>query len=104
VIASFSYLSPTDLGWDPTCKIWDSVEGTPRPSYELPRDIFKGRGVYDLPWVFEVDDESFVAIKAVNDKRRLSIWGRASFVVHVVTLVDWKSKNEKVIPVAVGSR
>jgi hypothetical protein len=101
VIASFSYLSPTNLGWDPACKIWDSVVGAPRPSYDLSHNIFRECGIYDLPWVFEVDDESFVAIKAVNDKRRLSIWGRASFVVHVVTLADWESKNEKVIPVAV---
>jgi hypothetical protein len=95
VIASFSYLSPTDLGWDPTCKFWDSVVGTPRPSYDSSQDIFKDCGVYDLPWVFEVDDEMFVVIKAVNEERMLSIRGRASFVVHAVTLADWETKNEK---------
>ncbi|EKM83213.1 hypothetical protein AGABI1DRAFT_104927 [Agaricus bisporus var. burnettii JB137-S8] len=93
VVASFSYLSPADLGWDPTCKVWDSATKSPRPSYELSQDTFRGRGVYDIPWVLEVADESFVTIGAVNGKRSLSIWGRSTFVVCAVTLVDWENKN-----------
>ncbi|KAF7777870.1 hypothetical protein Agabi119p4_3942 [Agaricus bisporus var. burnettii] len=93
VVASFSYLSPADLGWDPTCKVWDSATKSPRPSYELSQDTFRGRGVYDIPWVLEVADESFVTIGAVNGKRSLSIWGRSTFVVRAVTLVDWENKN-----------
>ncbi|KAF7777865.1 hypothetical protein Agabi119p4_3937 [Agaricus bisporus var. burnettii] len=95
VIASFSYLSPADLGWDSTCKVWDSATKSPRPSYKLSQDTFRGRGVYDIPWVFEVADESFVAIGPVNGKRSLSILGRASFVAHAVTLKDWENKNTK---------
>ncbi|XP_006458684.1 hypothetical protein AGABI2DRAFT_176932 [Agaricus bisporus var. bisporus H97] len=95
VIASFSYLSPADLGWDSTCKVWDSATKSPRPSYKLSQDTFRGRGVYDIPWVFEVADESFVAIGPVNGKRSLSILGRASFVAHAVTLEDWENRNKK---------
>ncbi|KAF7777864.1 hypothetical protein Agabi119p4_3936 [Agaricus bisporus var. burnettii] len=95
VIASFSYLSSADLGWDSTCKVWDSATKSPRPSYKLSQDTFRGRGVYDIPWVFEVADESFVAIGPVNGKRSLSISGRASFVAHAVTLEDWENRNTK---------
>jgi hypothetical protein len=71
------------------------------PSYKLSQGSFRERGVYDIPWVLQVDDEHFVAIKAVNGRRGLSIWGRASFVVHAVTLADWRNANAEVIPVAV---
>jgi hypothetical protein len=100
VIASFSYLSPGDLGWDPTCQIWDSEKGTPWPSYELSQDAFIKCGVYDIPWVLQVNDERFVVINAVDARRGLSIWGRASFVVHAVMLEDWENANDKVISIA----
>ncbi|EKM83209.1 hypothetical protein AGABI1DRAFT_104925 [Agaricus bisporus var. burnettii JB137-S8] len=95
VIASFSYLSPADLGWDSTCKVWDSTTKSPQLSYKLSQNVFRECGVYDIPWVFEVADESFVAIGPVNGKRSLSILGRASFVAHAVTLEDWENRNKK---------
>jgi hypothetical protein len=100
-IASFSYLSPGNLGWDPTCKIWDSATKTPRPSYELSQNTFIQCGVYDIPWVLRVDNEIFVVIDAVDAGRGLSIWGRASFIVHAVTLKDWQNENAQVIDVAI---
>ncbi|EKM83212.1 hypothetical protein AGABI1DRAFT_89790 [Agaricus bisporus var. burnettii JB137-S8] len=95
VIASFSYLSPADLGWDPTCKVWNSATKSPQPSYELSQETFLERGVCDIPWVLEVADESFVVIGAVKDRTSLSIWGRATFVARAVTLSDWENKFAK---------
>ncbi|KAF7777686.1 hypothetical protein Agabi119p4_3758 [Agaricus bisporus var. burnettii] len=93
VIASFSYLSPADLGWDSTCTVWDSATNSPQASYKLSQNAFRECGVYDIPWVLEVANEKFVAIGAVNPKRGPSILGRATFVVRAVTLADWKNKN-----------
>ncbi|KAF7777867.1 hypothetical protein Agabi119p4_3939 [Agaricus bisporus var. burnettii] len=91
----FSYLSPADLGWDPTCKVWNSATKSPQPSYELSQETFLERGVCDIPWVLEVADESFVVIGAVKDRTSLSIWGRATFVARAVTLSDWENKFAK---------
>ncbi|EKM83214.1 hypothetical protein AGABI1DRAFT_104928 [Agaricus bisporus var. burnettii JB137-S8] len=93
VIASFSYLSPADLGWDSTCTVWDSATNSPQASYKLSQNAFRECGVYDIPWVLEVANERFVAIGAVNPKRGLSILGRATFIVRAVTLADWKNKH-----------
>ncbi|XP_006458689.1 hypothetical protein AGABI2DRAFT_115720 [Agaricus bisporus var. bisporus H97] len=95
VIASFSYLSPADLGWDSTCTVWNSATNSPQASYKLSQIAFRECGVYDIPWVLEVANERFVAIGAVNPKREFSILGRATFVVRAVTLADWKNNNAK---------
>jgi hypothetical protein len=78
--------------------IWNGEKQTPCPSYQLPQEVFHQRGVYDLPWVFRVEKDDYVAIGPVNGNRSLSTWGRATFIVHAVELEDWKRRNGQVNP------
>jgi hypothetical protein len=76
--------------------IWNGEEQLQRPSYQLPQKIFQQRSVYDLPWVFRVEKDDYVAIGSVNGNRSLSAWGKATFIVHAVELEDWKRRNGQV--------
>lgn len=52
-IASWSCLSPVQLGWDPTVHVWDGTQDV--PSYEAHMEKFM-RG-FDVPWVIEAFDD-----------------------------------------------
>ncbi|KAF9439660.1 hypothetical protein P691DRAFT_785551, partial [Macrolepiota fuliginosa MF-IS2] len=111
VIAGFSCLPPEQLGWDPTCHVWDGQ--TTIPSYAASTRLTGGwKSAYDLPWVFECakgdadsssmdhtsstntqDPSQYVTLRTLTLEDAGMVWGRATLVFEVVTLDDWKQKN-----------
>jgi hypothetical protein len=112
-MASFSYLSPTDLGWDLTVQVWN--KGKVTPSYTASMGDYTS--TFDVPWVIEGFEDrqetetsdaqnpnypaesgkvQYVAIRSltVGDAKRL--WGRGTLVLEVVSLDDWVKKRIKV--------
>ena len=103
VIAGFSYLSPEQLGWDPTFQAWNGRTGV--PSYCLPLARLKGcSSPYEIPWVIDgpvigsLDaEEKYVSIRSLTLGGAQMLYGRGSIVLEVVRFGDWIARNIEVL-------
>ena len=123
-IASCSALEPQYLGWDLSVKVWDKIH--PVPSYEADMKQFSSADA--VPWVITAFDEikqalpsvaiagstcesqdgnttsttyekqRYVMVRCLTCQDTKRLWGRATTVMEVVSLKDWRNKNEDVRP------
>ena len=108
-LASCSTLIPEQLGWDPSIEVWDGDRVV--PSYRAEMQQFAS--TYHVPWVISafsgmhsapsesqranIDQrQRYVMIQCLTLQDAKRLWGRATIVMEVVSLEDWKNKNEKV--------
>ena len=108
-LASCSVLTLEQLGWDPSIEVWngDCVV----PSYRAEMQQFAL--TYHMPWVISAfsgmhsassesqranidQQEHYVMIQCLILQDAKWLWRRATIVMEVVLLEDWKNKNEKV--------
>jgi len=107
-LASCSTLTPEQLGWDPSIEVWDGDHVV--PSYRAEMQQFAL--TYHVPWVISVFSgmhsapsksqranidqwQRYVMIQCLTLQDAKRLWGRATIVMEVVSLEDWKNKNEK---------
>ncbi|KAG6836694.1 hypothetical protein H0H93_004805 [Arthromyces matolae] len=94
VMTGFSRMTPEQLGWDTTMKIYCPISGNKVPSYEVPNN-FDGvydTGRYDIHWIFSVIEgdkqAEYVTISIASPLRSPEICSRATFVFEVVKFED----------------
>jgi hypothetical protein len=91
VIASFAFLDPKSVGWDPSMKVYDPERDISVPSYEIGNKpkIF-GKSSYSTHWEIDVPSKDEKSREKVITVRALSVvgaevmCGRASVVWEVV--------------------
>ena len=123
-IASCSALEPEYLGWDSSIKVWDKTRSV--PSYKA--DMKRFSSAHAVPWVITAfgkrkqapssvaiaestcESQSSNTTSTTHQKRRYvmvccltfqdtkRLWGRATIAMEVVSLKDWKNRNEHVRP------
>jgi len=123
-IASCSALETEYLGWDLSVKVWDKTH--PVPSYET--DMKRFSSAHAVPWVITGFDERkrappsmaptgstcesqsgnttsatdqeqrYVMVPCLTFQDTKRLWGRATIAMEVVSLKDWRNKNEHVSP------
>ena len=123
-IASCSVLEPQYLGWDLSVKVWDKTRAV--PSYKADMKRFSSADA--VPWMITTFDKRKQALPSVaiagstcesQDSNTTStiykkqcyvmvccltcqdtkwLWGRATIVMEVISLKDWRNKNEDVRP------
>ncbi|KAG6836602.1 hypothetical protein H0H93_006238 [Arthromyces matolae] len=96
VISGFSRMSPAQLGWDTSMKIYQPKLGIRIPSYEI-GNAFEGvygEGRYHIHWVITLVDDGkemeYVTVSIVSAIRSAEICSRATIVFEVV---DFKEKE-----------
>ncbi|THV03620.1 hypothetical protein K435DRAFT_835766 [Dendrothele bispora CBS 962.96] len=84
VIARLSTMSPTELGWDPTMKVYSS-DGQHAYSHSLEiggvwENFVRSTYLYRTRWVIKINDEEYVTIRALSLSRAEAMWGRGQLV------------------------
>ena len=109
VLASCSTLTPEQLGWDLSIEVWDDDHVV--SSYRA--EIQQFASTYHVPWVISafsgmhsapsksqranIDQwQCYVMIQCLTLQDAKRLWERATIVMEVVSLEDWKNKNKKV--------
>ena len=123
-IASCSVLEPQYLGWDLSVKVWDKTRAV--PSYKA--DMKRFSSAHAVPWVITAFDKRkqappsvavaestcesedgnstsimyrkrrYVMVRCLTFQDTKRLWGRATIAMEVVSLKDWRNKNEDVRP------
>ncbi|THV03614.1 hypothetical protein K435DRAFT_962333 [Dendrothele bispora CBS 962.96] len=80
VIARLSTMSPTELGWDPTMKVYSS-DGQHAYSHSLEigvvwENFVRSTYLYRTRWVIKINDEEYVTIRALSLSCAEAMWGR----------------------------
>ncbi|THU77785.1 hypothetical protein K435DRAFT_890549, partial [Dendrothele bispora CBS 962.96] len=84
VIARLSTMSPTELGWDPTMKVYSS-DGQHAYSHSLEiggvwENFVRSTYLYRTRWVIKINDEKYVTIRALSLSCAEAMWGRGQLV------------------------
>jgi hypothetical protein len=91
VIAAFSILSPSQIGWDPQMKIYDPESRQSKPSYEVNvKDCFfepnlaKTHWEIEIPGLLDGPREEVITLCALSISRSEVMCGRATLVWEVI--------------------
>ncbi|KAG6895546.1 hypothetical protein C0992_000685 [Termitomyces sp. T32_za158] len=100
IVTGFSYMSPTQLGWDPAMKIYVPLTKDIKPSYLISHDLrgIYGSGRYNIHWVIDIEKdekvEKYISVAIISALRSAEICGRATIVYEVVKF-DEKENPKK---------
>ncbi|KAG5633593.1 hypothetical protein DXG03_006952, partial [Asterophora parasitica] len=95
VIAGLRCMSPEQLGWDTTMKLYqqvgDSVGYTEMVSYESPEEPLR-QAIYNSHWAIDVTIknrvEKCITIRTISAMRAAEMCGRSTVIFEVVKLAD----------------
>ncbi|KAG6828702.1 hypothetical protein H0H93_014778, partial [Arthromyces matolae] len=93
-MTGFSRMTPEQLGWDTTMKIYCPISGTKVPSYEVQNNFtgVYGKGRYHIHWIISVVEEGkqaeYVTVTIASAIRSAEICSRATVVFEVVKFED----------------
>ncbi|THV03605.1 hypothetical protein K435DRAFT_835761 [Dendrothele bispora CBS 962.96] len=84
VIARLSTMSPTELGWDPTMKVYSS-DGQHAYSHSLEigvvwENFVRSTYLYRTRWVIKINDEEYVTIRALSLSCAEAMCGRGQLI------------------------
>ncbi|THV01440.1 hypothetical protein K435DRAFT_853845 [Dendrothele bispora CBS 962.96] len=84
VIGRLSTMSPTELGWDPTMKVYSS-DGQHAYSHSLETDgvlknFVRSTYLYRTRWVIKINGEEYVTIRALSLSRAEVMCGRGQLI------------------------
>jgi hypothetical protein len=89
VIAAFSILSPSQVGWDPQMRVYDPESRQSRPSYDIKDGFFKPNLAkthweIDIPGPLDSPREEVITLCAISINRSEVMCGRATLVWEVI--------------------